>query len=122
MLLYSVKPRPFKVAFKFRSKRKSAGGDQRCRVTVELLEIRAAEWLLNCWREIRDVGWLLKWWREIRCRMPVELLERDQRFKVAVACYREIRDMGWLLNCWREIRDLGWLWPATERLEIWDGC
>jgi hypothetical protein len=36
--------------------------------------------------------------------VAVELLERDKRFKVAVACYREIRDMGWLLNCWREIR------------------
>ena len=54
MLLYSVKLRTFKLTFKFRSKRKSAGGDQRCSVAVELLE------------------------RDQRCRMAVELLERDQ--------------------------------------------
>ena len=57
--------------------------DQRCRVAVELLEIRAAEWLLNGWKGIRDEGWMLN-------------------------CWREIRDVGWLLNCWREIRDVGW--------------
>jgi hypothetical protein len=96
-------------------------------MAVELLErdqrFRVA---VACYREIRDMGWLLNCWREIRCRMPVELLEMEWLLN----CWREIRcrmpvellEMEWLLNCWREIRDLRWLWPATERLEIWDGC
>ena len=60
MLPYSVKLRPFKLTFKFPSKRKSAGENQRCGVVVELLE------------------------RDQSCRVAVELLERDQSCKVAL--------------------------------------
>jgi len=47
-------------------------------VAVELLERSDVGWLWNCWRQIKDVGWLWNCWREIRCRVAVELLERDQ--------------------------------------------